>query len=142
MQISSRFTIAIHILTCAEVFKDTERVTSDFLAASIGTNAVIVRKILIQLKNAGIVRVARGNGGTVLSKPAEEIKLLDVYRAVDCTGSGGLFRFHEKPNPNCPVGRNIHRALDDKLLRIENAMENEMCDITLADVIRDAKDPQ
>lgn len=31
MQISSRFTIAIHMLTCMENFKDEYKITSDFL---------------------------------------------------------------------------------------------------------------
>lgn len=36
--------------------------TSDFMAGSIGTNPVIVRKILQQLKAAGLVEVSRGTG--------------------------------------------------------------------------------
>ena len=62
MQISSRFTLAIHILTCIETFKDEYKVTSDFLAGSTNVNAVIVRKILLQLKAAGLVQVVRGTG--------------------------------------------------------------------------------
>ena len=45
MQISSRFTVALHIFTCVDVFKDQYKVTSDFLAGSINTNPVIIRKI-------------------------------------------------------------------------------------------------
>ncbi|MBQ7487236.1 MAG: Rrf2 family transcriptional regulator, partial [Clostridia bacterium] len=55
MQISSRFTIALHIFTCVDTFKDDYKVTSDFLAGSINTNPVIIRKILTQLKNAGLI---------------------------------------------------------------------------------------
>ena len=55
MQISSRFTIALHIFTCADMFEDHYKVTSDFLAESINTNPVIIRKILTQLKNAGLI---------------------------------------------------------------------------------------
>ena len=59
MQISSRFTIALHIFACVEVFKDEYRITSDFLAGSINTNPVIIRKILTKLKSAGLITVAR-----------------------------------------------------------------------------------
>ena len=45
MQISSRFTMAIHMFACIDTFSD-QKMTSDFMAASIGTNPVIVRKIL------------------------------------------------------------------------------------------------
>lgn len=65
MQISSRFTIALHIFTCVEVFGDKQKVTSDFLAASINTNPVVIRKILIQLRNAGLITVARGTGDLI-----------------------------------------------------------------------------
>ena len=68
MQISSRFTVALHIFTCVEVFKDEYKVTSDFLAGSINTNPVIIRKILTQLKNAGLIEVARGTGGITITK--------------------------------------------------------------------------
>ena len=50
MQISSRFTMAVHTLLCIDYFGKTEKVTSDFIAASVGTNPVIIRKLLIQLK--------------------------------------------------------------------------------------------
>ena len=68
MQISSRFTIALHIFACVDTFKDDYKVTSDFLAASINTNPVIVRKILLQLKNAGLINVARGTGGITFTR--------------------------------------------------------------------------
>ena len=53
MQISSRFTVALHILTAIDQFSKDYKVTSDFLAGSIGTNPVIVRRLLGNLKDAG-----------------------------------------------------------------------------------------
>lgn len=139
MQISSRFTIAIHIFACIDTFKDDYKITSDFLASSVNVNPVIIRKILSQLRNAGLVEVQRGSGGTSIPKPLEEINFCDIYFAVDCIDDGELFHFHEKPSQNCPVGRNIHNVLDDKLLQIQNALENELKKITLADVIKDTQ---
>lgn len=139
MQISSRFTLAVHIFACIDTFKDKYKVTSDFLAGSTNVNPVIVRKILGQLKAAGLVEVARGSGGAKITKPLNEITFLDIYNAVDCVDNGELFHFHENPNANCPVGRNIHHILDDKLMRVQNAMENELRSITLEDVKNDTK---
>lgn len=139
MQISSRFTLAIHIFACIDTFGDEYKVTSDFLAESTNVNPVIIRKILGQLKRAGLINVARGTGGTTVAKPLSEITFLDVYHAVECIENGDLFHFHENPNANCPVGRNIHHILDDKLLRVQNAMEKELASITLADVKRDTE---
>ena len=134
MQISSRFTIALHIFACVETFKDAYKVTSDFLAGSINTNPVIIRRILTQLKSAGLITVARGTGGIEVKKPLEEISFYDVFQAIEPVENGDLFHFHEAPNPKCPVGRNIHALLDDKLKAIQSAMEDEMKKYTLADL--------
>ena len=48
--------------------------------------------------------------------------------------NGDLFHFHESPNPEYPVGRNIHALLDDKLKAIQDAMENELRRYTLLDL--------
>lgn len=140
MQISSRFTLAVHILACIEVFKDDYKVTSDFLAGSTNVNPVIVRKILGQLKAAGLVEVIRGSGGASIPKPLNEISFLDIYNAVECVGNGELFHFHENPNTDCPVGRNIHAILDDKLMQVQKAMEDELSSITLENIIQNAKE--
>ncbi len=100
-------------------------------------NPVIIRKILLKLKSAGLVNVQRGTGGTAIARPLEEITFLDIYDAVECVDDEGLFHFHENPNGECPVGRNIHNVLDEKLRRIQEDMEWEMDSITLADVKRD-----
>ena len=134
MQISSRFTIALHIFTCVETFKNDYKITSDFLARSINTNPVIIRKILTQLKNAGLITVARGTGGISPTRPLKEISFYDVYQAIEPVENGDLFNFHSSPNPQCPVGKNIHALLDDKLKTIQLAMENEMKKYTLDDL--------
>lgn len=134
MQISSKFTVALHIFTCVDAFKDEYKVTSDFLAGSINTNPVIVRRLLTKLKNAGLIKVARGTGGIELTRPLNKISFLDVYAATEPENKADLFRFHESPNPNCPVGRNIHNLLDGKLAAIQEAMESEMKRYTIADL--------
>ena len=113
--------------------------TSDFLAASVNVNPVIIRKLLTQLKGAGLITVQRGSGGASIAKPLENITFLDIYRAVECVDKGELFHFHENPNQQCPVGRNIHNVLDDKLRQVQSAMEHEMEKITIADVIQDTQ---
>ena len=80
---TSRFTVALHIFTCVDTFKDEHKVTSDFLAASINTNPVIIRKILTQLKNAGLINVIRGTGGIELTRDHKDITFYDVYQAIE-----------------------------------------------------------
>ncbi len=131
MQISSRFTIALHIFACMDTFKNEHKITSDFLARSINTNPVIIRKILTQLKNANLITVARGTGGIEPTRTLQEITFYDVYEAIEPVENGDLFSFHTSPNPACPVGKNIHTLLDDKLRAIQIAMEEEMKKYTI-----------
>ena len=102
MQISSRFTIATHMLVIIALKGKESKVTSDFLASSVGVNPVIIRKTLSQLKKADLISVARGTGGAEIIKNLEDISLLDIYQAVECLGkTGQLFSFHDNPNPDC-----------------------------------------
>ena len=139
MQISSRFTIAIHVLTAIDMFQNDYKITSSFLAASVNVNPVIIRKVMQQLKAAGLIAVRRGSGGMTITRPLPDITFLDIFRAVDCIEAGRLFHFHENPNALCPVGRNIHAGLDDKLSSIQTAMEEAMKNLTIADVVRDTQ---
>lgn len=137
MQISSRFTIAVHILSCIMTFSEKEKVTSDFIAASVNVNPVIIRRLLLQLSAAGLITVKRGSGGASIAKPLDEISLLDIYRAVDSV-NGELFHFHENPNPACPVGRNIHNILDSHLADAQKALESSLGSVTLEDLRKDS----
>ena len=139
MQISSRFTIAIHIFACIDTFENEHKLTSDFIAGSVNVNPVVIRRILQQLKSAGLVTVARGSGGVSFAKPMNEITLLDIFNAVDSIEDNQLFHFHENPNTDCPVGRNIHHGLDEKLTVIQSSLEQSMQNITIADVVKDTQ---
>ncbi len=139
MQISSRFTIAVHVLICIETFKNDYKVTSEFLASSVNVNPVVIRRLLQQLKRAGLISVKRGSGGTEIARPLDEITLLDVYNAVECVDGGQLFHFHENPDRKCPVGKNIHALLDVRLEEIQRAMERKMESVSLRDIMNDAE---
>ena len=133
MKITSRFTVAVHTLLVIHTFGGGQKVTSDFIAASVQVNPVVIRRTLLSLKAAGIVEVKAGSGGASIVRDLGEITLYDVYRAVDSV-EGDLFRFHENPNPACPVGRNIHAVLDAHLADAQAAMENELKKVTLRDL--------
>lgn len=134
MQISTKFTIAVHILLVTKCFGDQDKITSQYLAGSIGSNPVIIRNLMTQLQDAGIIEVKRGPGGVTITRPLSEITFLDLYRAVETNSEENLFRFHEKPNPQCPVGKNIHKALDQSLNDIQNVFEQELASHTVQEV--------
>ncbi len=136
MQISTKFTIAIHILVAIDYFGDQETVNSASLADSIGSNPVIIRNLMSELKHAGLIDTKRGPGGIKLLKPLDQITFYDVYLAVE-KNKDELFNFHEHVNLNCPVGRNIHQALSDKLLKIQRNFEDDLKRQTVGDVEKD-----
>ena len=140
MQISSRFSVAVHVLTLLADNPAGELLTSDRLASSVNTNPVVIRRILGQLKKAGLVEVRAAAGGTYLRRDPASITLLDVYRAVDVVEEH-LFSVHEHPNPHCVVGRHIQVALDGTLARAQAALEQELAATTLAQVVANVREP-
>ena len=137
MQFSSRLPIAVHALLVIEVFKDQYKITSDFIAGSVGVNPVIIRNILGQLKSAGLVEVAAGIGGATLTKSPAEITLLDIFHAVEVDED--LFHFHEHPNPNCLVGKNINSILGSRLNEIKKTADSQLKAINLQSLLNSIK---
>lgn len=136
MSISSRFAVGIHMLALIEFNKDGIS-SSEYLAGSVNTNPVVIRKIMGMLKNAGLVKVRPGIAGAELAKDLADITLLDVYKAVDVVQEKELFSMHEKPNPDCPVGRNIQHAIEPIFSIAQLALEKALGNVTIEDVVKD-----
>jgi DNA-binding IscR family transcriptional regulator len=134
MAISSRFSVAIHILSLLEISKS-ERITSEIIASSVNTNSVVVRRIMGMLNKAGIIITSPGVAGAVISRPISEITLLDVYLAVESDHHESLFSIHKKTNPLCLVGKNIQYTLEQRFTQAQRAMENELAQVTLEQII-------
>ncbi|EQA43404.1 transcriptional regulator [Leptospira broomii serovar Hurstbridge str. 5399] len=132
MSIPSRYSIAIHVLSLIELENSAE-ITSQLMASSIGTNPVVVRGILGKLKKAGLVVTRQGVPGASLAKTPAEIRLLEVYKAVESTEE--LFSMHAHANPKCPVGKRIQGALVGIFQEAQKALEDKLNDFSLADVL-------
>jgi Rrf2 family protein len=136
---SSRFAVAIHVLTLLTQNPD-EPATSEYIASSVNTNPVVIRRALGGLRRAGLVRSQGGaGGGWRLARDAEAITLRDVYHAVEEEDEAVFPLHHRPPNPNCPVGRNIQRALAVHFAAATHAMEDELARRTVADVLREVR---
>jgi Rrf2 family protein len=132
MPTSSRFAVAVHILTGLAV-GDGKPMRSEDIAYSVNTSAVVIRGLLSRLGEAGLAKSQLGaGGGAMLAKPAGSIRLLDVYEAVEDTT---LFALHRTPPcENCAVGGNILEALQPTLMRARKALEQELAQTTIADI--------
>jgi Rrf2 family protein len=135
---NSRFAVAVHILTLVAEGRGAP-VTSEYIAGSVNTNPSLVRRLLTQLTRAGLTTSQLGvGGGALLARPAEQITLRDVYRAV---AEGELFGLHrEQPNPLCPVGRNIQGMLETRFSAATEALEASLDRTTLADLSQEVAD--
>lgn len=134
MQISSRFSIGVHILSLLAI-RPQDHHTSEWLAGSVGTNPVVIRRVLGHLKKAGLANVRAGSGGATLARELDDITLLDVYRAVDVVEEGRLFHMHEQPNPACPVGANIEQVLRLMMFKAQAAMEGVLAAVTMRELV-------
>ncbi|MFI6846245.1 Rrf2 family transcriptional regulator [Kitasatospora sp. NBC_00085] len=138
MSANSRMTIAVHVLAWMAFVHDMgrEMVTSDQIATSVSTNAVVIRRSLADLRDAGLVTVRHGAGaGWRLARAAESITLLEVYEAVQGDAVFGMHR--GEPNQSCPVGAGIQPALRRVYGDAEQAVRRELARVSIAGVLRD-----
>lgn len=99
--------MAVHALSLLVNQDSAALLISDRLATIVNTSPVVIRRILGQLKKAGLTKVRAATGAMFLWRASAIISLLDVYQAVEVVAEGKLFHVHDAPNPRCPVGRNI-----------------------------------
>jgi Rrf2 family protein len=135
MATNCRFAFAVHVLSVLATHPD-EVVSSELLARSANTNPVVIRRLLGELREAGLVKTVRGpSGGTKLARATKAISLLDIHRAA----AGEIQPFGSHPNEPakaCCVGREIKRVLEGVSCRARRAVEKEYAKISLADVVR------
>ncbi len=131
---NSRFSIAVHILTLLASMPG-ERVTSECIAMSVGTNPVVIRRQLALLREGKLVesKGARG-GGWTLARDAAAISLRQVREAL---GEEASFRMHRnEPHPNCAVGQNVRGVLEHVYADAEKAVMKSLEHWTVADMLR------
>jgi Rrf2 family protein len=137
---TSRFTMALHAL--GMIALEGERfggkpITSELLARSINTNPVVVRRVLADLRRAGLVATRRGvGGGVVLARPAAQISLRTIWEALEADEQ--LFGRHPSgPNPHCPTARCVAAYLEALYGDAEAALKVSLGKVTLAQLRRD-----
>lgn len=134
MNADTRMAVSAHLLALLSFANEEKQYPSEIMARSVNTNPVVVRRLIGVLKKAGLVAVGRGRSGTFLARPAAEITLLDVYRAIVPGDKRAPFPLHKEPSMRCFVGKNIHDALEMPLAKVRRAMEDGLAATTIADV--------
>ena len=102
----------------------------------------LVKGNMIQTKNIGR-DITQGLKSIVGGELKNYVKMMNESRSIATQRmveeAEGLFRFHEQPNPDCPVGRNIHKALNPRLANAQKALEEELRCTTLAEIVEETR---
>jgi Rrf2 family protein len=131
---SSRFVIGIHILAILARAHGRKPVCSGFIAQSVNTNPVVIRRLMASMEQHALVKSLAGrNGGFVLARPPKDITLQEIFTAME---GSELFRMHAKePSKECPVGACISRVISKPLKVAEEAMNAALARTTLKDLV-------
>lgn len=137
MPSNTRYTVAIHMLTLL-AHRGPEPVTSEFIAGSVNTNPVVIRRLLASLRAAGLVHSQGGpGGGWQLVKDPARITLREVLKAVE---EAPIFPLHSSvPNPHCPIGCSIQGLLAAPFKAAQDALEKDLERTTIASLVAGMK---
>ncbi len=137
MKRSSRLSLALHALVHLHK-QPGEAITSTTLAQCLMTNPVVVRRVLGELREAGIVAASKGHdGGWRLLRPAAEISLRQVYAAM---GENLLIRTESDPGDiECGIVRSVNTVMGDFLADAEALLAARLERVSLDDIARQAQ---
>jgi Rrf2 family protein len=134
MRQDSRLSRMLHVLIHMD--RHDGALTSEAIAAMLNTNAVVIRRTMAGLRDAGYVQSEKGHGGGWrLACPLDRITLLDIHRAL---GEPTVFAIGPTDDePRCLVEQAVNAALDDALREAEAVLVRRLGMVTLADLATD-----
>ena len=130
----SRMSRLLHVLIHMD--RHLERPTSEQISVILGTNPVVVRRMLSGLRDCGLIASAKGHGGGwQLTRSLAEITLLDVYLAL---GEPSLFNIGpNSEHPDCLVEQAVDARMAQTMGEAENLIRDRFSAITIADLADD-----
>ncbi|WP_413626198.1 RrF2 family transcriptional regulator [Luteibacter sp. Lutesp34] len=134
MRRDSKLSSVLHVLL--HMAYSDRALTSVELAGYLGTNAVVVRRVLGSLRALGYVDAIKGHGGGwSITCDLRQVTLHDIYRAV---GSPAVFAMGNRVDqPECLVEQAVNMALDTAFQQAEALLVARLSGVTLADLSAD-----
>ena len=142
MKYPTKLADAIHLLAAIQILREIsgpaapelrQALKSCELARSLDTNPAHIRKLMRLAVAGGLLVSEKGRANPRLARPASEISLLDICRAVEVGKS--VLNLHQRPEPSCVVGSAIERALSGVYAEIEKTAEAALAKISLQRII-------
>jgi Rrf2 family protein len=136
-RINNQFSVGVHIMTALGDHHG-EQVTSAHLTASVRAHGSQVRTVLSKLVKAGLVVTSRGrNGFSSLSRPANKINLLEIYKAVEAPP---VFSVHQYPKEKtCRTSCTHKEAMVELLEDTQRAFETRLGQRMLSEMVAKAR---
>lgn len=134
MKRDSKLSSVLHVLL--HLAHSDRPMTSEQMAAMLGTNPVLVRRVLAGLRERGYISSERGHGGgwTVTCDLAQ-VTLRDVYDAV---GSPTVFAMgNRNEHSACLVEQVVNASLEGAFAEAEALLVERLGQVSLADLSRD-----
>ncbi|WP_283679702.1 Rrf2 family transcriptional regulator [Lentilactobacillus sp. Marseille-Q4993] len=132
MKYSHKLSDAVHILAFIEINQG-GNLSSQTIASSIESNPSLIRRMMSELSQAGLITTQAGKSSPKLSRSAKDISLLDIYQIIE--GSTPILHVDDATNPDCVIGANIQDTLTKAYEQVQNAANNEMHKISLQSII-------
>ena len=123
MKYSTKLSDTVHVMVLIAINQE-KSLSSASIAESVHTNPGFVRQLMLKLKKAELMTSVAGHARPSLSKPADQITLLDIYKAVE--GDKPLLHLDTHTNPDCGVGINIQLSLQGFYNEIQKTAEEKM----------------
>jgi DNA-binding IscR family transcriptional regulator len=129
MKRDSRLSGLLHVLL--HMAEKNSPLTSEILAKAMGTNPVVIRRIMAGLRTKGYVRSEKGHGGGWrLSCDLSRVTLRDVYLAI---GSPSLLAIGNRTeSPGCLVEQAVNAALEQAFQDAESLLLSRLGEVTLS----------
>lgn len=134
MKRDSRLSGVLHLLL--HMAEQDTPMTSEQLAKAMQTHAVVVRRILGGLREAGFVHSEKGHGGGwTIARDLSAITMRDIYDAI---GRPGLMAMGNRTEaPGCLVEQAVNAALDTSFREAEALLLTRFAQVTLAELSAD-----
>lgn len=135
MKQTGKLSLALHALGHMALDPDRPR-TSEDLAMMHGTHPVVVRRVLGPLRQAGILMSEKGHGGGWrLARPADEVTLEQIYRALDEPFLAPM-SFAPAPGHPCAIEAAMADTVAAALTEAEGVIARHFAARSLGDIAR------
>ena len=131
MRRDSKLSSILHVLL--HMAHSERPLTSEELAGYLGTNPVLVRRVLAGLRERGYVGSGKGHGGGWnITCDLRQVTLRDIYEAL---GSPTVFAMGNRvDHPECLVEKVVNQSLASAFDEAEALLIERFKDVTLADL--------